>query len=120
KEHLTPRCAIQMIHDAGGLVVLAHPTQLRKTNDAQLKATIKDLADIGLDGIECIHSDHRESFIDRLTDIARRYRLLCTGGSDFHGGNKPHIRLGYASRRRIPREYFDALVNRLSLMRKAG
>ena len=39
---------------AGGLAVLAHPSQLRKTNDAQLRAAIKDLVDMGLDGIEVI------------------------------------------------------------------
>src|SRR5262249_46744184 len=113
KEHLTPRQAIASIHAAHGLAVLAHPMQLRKTNDAQLKATVKDLLDMGLDGIEVIHSDHRESYVDKLMEIARRYRLLMTGGSDFHGANKPHIQLGRAGRRRISREFFDALIDRL-------
>jgi len=113
KEQLTPRQAIEMVKNSGGLAVLAHPSQLRKTNDAQLKATIKDLVDMGLDGIEVIHSDHRESFIDKLMDLARKYNLCMTGGSDFHGSNKPYIKLGKASGRRIPREFFDELIARL-------
>src|SRR4051794_26642876 len=98
KEQLSARQAIEMIHEAHGLAVLAHPTQLRKTNDAQLACAIKDLADLGLDGLEVIHSDHRESFIDKMMDFAKRYGLLMTGGSDFHGAAKPHIQLGRAGR----------------------
>jgi predicted metal-dependent phosphoesterase TrpH len=114
KEQLTPRQAIEMVKQSGGLAVLAHPIQLRKTNDAQLKATIKDLVDMGLDGIEVIHSDHRETYIDKLIDIAKKYGLCMTGGSDFHGSNKPYIKLGRAGRRHIPREFFDNLMSRLN------
>jgi predicted metal-dependent phosphoesterase TrpH len=113
KEHLSPRRAIEMIHESGGLAVLAHPIHLHKTNDAQLRATIKDLRDMGLDGIECIHSDHRESLIDKLMEIAKKYEMLCTGGSDFHGSNKLHIKLGQAGRRRVPRAFFDALQGQI-------
>jgi len=120
KEQLSSRQAIEMIHEAGGLAVLAHPTQLRKTNDAQLACTIKDLADMGLDGLEVIHSDHRESFVDKMMEFAKRYGLLMTGGSDFHGGAKPHIQLGRAGRRRIPRKFFDALLQRHQSLRRAG
>ncbi|MBC8105061.1 MAG: PHP domain-containing protein [Anaerolineae bacterium] len=117
KEQLTARQAIEMVHNAGGLAVLAHPTQLRKSNDAQLRAAIKDLVDMGLDGVEVIHSDHPEPFIDKLMGIAKKYNLLMTGGSDFHGGNKPFIKLGRAGRRHIPREFFDQLVSRLHVER---
>ena len=115
KEQLTARQAIEMVHDSGGLAVLAHPSQLRKTNDAQLRAAIKDLVDLNLDGIEVIHTDHRESFFDKLIDIAKKYDLLMTGGSDFHGANKPYIKLGKAGRRHVPREFFDQLSERLKL-----
>lgn len=109
KETTTSRQAIAMIHSAGGVAVLAHPSQLRRENHAQLMTVIKSLADQGLDGIEVIHSDHRESLIDHLSDLARRLGLLATGGSDFHGSSKPYITLGRAGRRRIPREVFDAV-----------
>lgn len=113
KETTSAGRAIELIHAAGGLAVLAHPAQLRRDNHAQLMTVIKSLADQGLDGIEVIHSDHRESLIDFLSDVARRLGLLTTGGSDFHGSSKPHIRVGFAGRRRIPRELFDQLLQRL-------
>jgi predicted metal-dependent phosphoesterase TrpH len=109
KERLDARGAIEMIRDTGGIPVLAHPVQLRKENFAQIENEIKNLVDLGLGGIEVIHSDHRESLIVELESLAKRFNLLSTGGSDFHGSNKPHIQLGVAGDRRIPRAYFDAL-----------
>jgi predicted metal-dependent phosphoesterase TrpH len=114
KENTTSRQAIEMIHDAGGLAVLAHPVQLKRENNAQLEAVIKNLADQGLDGVEVIHSDHRDSFIDYLTDLTTRWNLLPTGGSDYHGQGKPHIHLGHAGNRRIPREIYTRLLDRLA------
>lgn len=113
KETTTSRQAIDLIHQAGGLAVLAHPAQLRRENNAQLMTVIKSLADQGLDGIEVIHSDHRESLIDHLTELARKLGMVTTGGSDFHGDSKPHIRLGHAGRRRIPRDMYDRLLARV-------
>ena len=114
KEQLGPRRAIEMIHAAGGLACVAHPTQLRKENSAQLRQEIKTLADYGLDALEVIHSDHRGSVVAELSEIADDLGLLKTGGSDFHGGAKPHIKLGRAhDGRRVPREFYDALLSRL-------
>ncbi len=88
KERLTAKQAIESIHAAGGVAVLAHPFQLRTNNDAQLEQIIKNLADLGLDGLEVLHSDHDESWITKISALADRYNLLKTGGSDFHGHNK--------------------------------
>jgi predicted metal-dependent phosphoesterase TrpH len=88
---------------------LAHPVQLRKENLGQLDNAVKQLVDFGLRGIEAIHSDHSAVLIEEIFDLARRYNLIATGGSDFHGSSKPHIRLGWAGNRRIPREMFDKL-----------
>lgn len=109
KERLTPRQALERIRESGGLPVLAHPVQLRLENDAQLERQIKDLLDMGLAGIEVIHSDHDAQTIEKLIHLADKYNLLKTGGSDFHGTNKKNISLGVANGHRIPREYFDAL-----------
>lgn len=114
KERLTPRSAIELIRASGGLAVLAHPIQLRTTNDAQLDRVVKDLVDLGLEGIEVLHSDHAEPDIARYRALANRYDLLTTGGSDFHGTNKADIRLGFARKNRIPRELFDHLLKRLA------
>ncbi len=112
KERLTPRQAIERIRASGGLPVLAHPIQLRTGNDAQLERVVKDLLDLGLVGLEVIHSDHDAGMVEKYTQLANRFGLLKTGGSDFHGSNKKDIELGFARGRRIPREFFDLLVER--------
>jgi len=113
KERLTPRQALERIAASGGVAVLAHPIQLRTQNDAQLERVVKDLVDLGLAGIEVIHSDHDEAWVAKCTALADRFGLLKTGGSDFHGTNKKDIALGSARGRRIPRDMFEALVARL-------
>ena len=119
KERLTPRQALEMIRESGGLPVLAHPVQLRTENDAQLDRIVKDLLDLGLAGLEVIHSDHDAALFEKYSAMADRYKLLKTGGSDFHGTNKKDIDLGTANGRRIPREFFDRLVERVGKMSKA-
>lgn len=111
KERLTSRRAIEMIRQSGGVAVLAHPVQLRKENFAQVETSLKQLVDEGLSGVEVIHSDHDELAFRELTRLADKFSLLKTGGSDFHGGNKPTIGLGVANGRRVPREWFDRLVD---------
>lgn len=114
KERLAPHTALQMIRDSGGIAVLAHPVQLRYTNDAQLETVLKDLVDHGLGGIEVIHSDHDEKLVQQYTELAKRYNLVMTGGSDFHGTNKKDIDLGTARGRKVPREFFDRLRERVT------
>ncbi len=114
KERLSPRQAIDRIRAAGGVAVLAHPVQLRTTNDAQLDRVVKDLVDLGLSGIEVYHSDHDELMVRKVRELAKKYALLQTGGSDFHGRNKPAISLGRAGGHRVPRELYDLLLQRLS------
>jgi predicted metal-dependent phosphoesterase TrpH len=114
KERISPRQAIEMVRQSAGLPVLAHPSQLRTENDAQLDRTIKDLADLGLAGVEVIHSDNSEAMVAKYTALADKYGLLKTGGSDFHGTNKKDISLGTANGRRVPRQFYDALVARLN------
>jgi predicted metal-dependent phosphoesterase TrpH len=112
KERLTSRQAMELVRQSGGLPVLAHPIQLRTTNDAELTRVVKDLVDLGLVGLEVIHSDHDRSMVERYGTLADKYKLLKTGGSDFHGANKKDISLGLANGRRVPRAWFDALRER--------
>lgn len=110
KERVSAREAIDAIRQAGGIAVLAHPSQLRTTNDAQLDRVIKDLVDVGLGGIEVLHSDHDSMMVRKAELLSRRYGLLPTGGSDFHGSSKAAVRLGWAGRWRVPRAWYDGLV----------
>lgn len=110
KERLTPRQAIDCIHDAGGLVILAHPVQLRAQNHAHLQHLIESLIDQGLDGVEVWHSDHRPQDSEWLLSIAKRHALVVTGGSDFHGSRKPDIDIGLGRKNvRIPERILDEL-----------
>lgn len=119
KERLTSKKAIDMIRQSGGVAVLAHPIQLRYENDAQLERIVKDLLDVGLAGLEVIHSDHDAAHVKKYESLADRLGLLKTGGSDFHGSNKHNIDLGMANGRRVPREWFDALVEAAAAVTKS-
>ena len=112
KERLTPRDAITRIRQSGGVAVCAHPVQLRTTNDAQLEQLLKDLTDLGLEGLEVLHSDHTPALVEKYTSLADKYTLLKSGGSDFHGANKKDIPLGLANGRQIPRAWMDAIIER--------
>lgn len=90
KKRLSPRDSIALIRDAGGVAVLAHPYQL-KLSPGETDALIGELAAMGLDGIEAIYSRHSEQERKSYCEMAARYNLLVTGGSDFHGSYKPDI-----------------------------
>lgn len=92
KDRLTAEDAIAAIHAAGGAAVLAHPVQLRLPEDL-LEHAVARLADLGLDGIETRHSDHAPADTERFAAYAERFRLVTTGGSDYHGSRK-HVALG--------------------------
>ncbi len=94
REKITPGNAIKIIKDNGGLAVLAHPVHLFLDSDFELKKLFGNLKDIGLDGIEVYHSDHSPKLTKSLLDITGELDLCVTGGSDFHGSLKPHVKLG--------------------------
>ena len=85
--------AVEAIIQSGGVPVLAHPFQYQK-DDAQLRELIERCMDHGLRGIECRYSGYDAGQVRYLESLAEEYGLLKTGGSDFHGDNKPHISLG--------------------------
>jgi predicted metal-dependent phosphoesterase TrpH len=102
-----------MIIDSGGIPVLAHPIQLRLGSDEKLESIVRELIDLGLAGLEVMHSDHTPDLVSKYTAMADRFNLLKTGGSDFHGTNKKDIELGLARGQRVPREFLDGLFERL-------
>lgn len=85
--------SIEIIRAAGGTAVLAHPFQYR-LDDAGLRELIEHCMASGLEGMECRYSGYDASMSAYLEALAEEYGLLKTGGSDFHGTNKPAIRLG--------------------------
>jgi len=86
--------AIDLILHAGGISVLAHPGLLNIEDQNQFERLIQNLKDWGLQGIEAYYPEHRPDQIQRYRDLAKRYGLLVTGGTDFHGDITPDIKLG--------------------------
>ena len=72
---------------------LAHPVRLPQRGP-ELASLLERLVDLGLQGIEVFHSEHSPADTAEYSQLARRFDLIPTGGSDFHGDNKPSIRLG--------------------------
>jgi len=86
--------AIQRIREAGGIASLAHPVRLKKRG-ADLEDFVASLMDAGLQGIEVFHSEHGPADCAEYAGTARRFGLIETGGSDYHGDAKPAVQLGY-------------------------
>ncbi len=91
---LTYEECINLIKEANGISILAHPNQLL-LDDRELEETLIKLIDCGLDGIEVYHSSHSKEEIKKYLYLAKKYSLLISGGSDYHGESiKPNIKLG--------------------------
>jgi hypothetical protein len=82
KAKISARYAIELIHQSGGLAVMAHPG-LNRTDEV-----IPDLVEAGMDGIECFHTKHSTAISEHYLEIADKFKLLVTGGSDCHGLSK--------------------------------
>ena len=90
---VTPEACIRTIKEAGGAAVLAHPT-LYSLHMEQLEELCAELIGYGLDGIECYYSTYTAEERKAMERLAEKMHLLPSGGSDFHGRNKPNIGLG--------------------------
>lgn len=73
--------AIELIKNNGGVVVLAHPSTVEKDFD------LEKLIRLGFDGIEVFYPTHTNTRIKRYTEIAKKYNLIITAGTDYHGPN---------------------------------
>jgi 3',5'-nucleoside bisphosphate phosphatase len=99
---------VQKIRQAGGIASLAHPVRVK----GDVPALMPELCESGLNAIEAYHSDHTAQDTALYLDLAKRYGLQVTGGSDFHGDVKPDVKLGILQ---VP----DDLLDRLRLSRSA-
>lgn len=93
REKMLPQRAIELIQNAGGIAILAHPILYHLGNDTMNKL-IKYLCNCGLTGLEAIYSTYSMGEEIQMRKLAKENHLLISGGSDFHGANKPHIELG--------------------------
>lgn len=94
KKRYSIESGIDLIHSLKGVACLAHPYTL-KLNNNQLDVFIHYLKQhCDLDAIEVFYPEHSPRFVDFYYELAKKYNLLATGGSDFHGENKPDLKLG--------------------------
>ena len=85
---MTASQAIELIHEAGGLSVIAHPGLYHRDE------VISSLAAVGMDGIECFYTRHSTPMTEHYLMLAEQHGLLVTGGSDCHGDNKGRPLIG--------------------------
>ncbi len=92
KEKISSEYAIQLIKTAGGTAVLAHPMKIKKIGERgtaefynNLDALLRILKKAGMKGIECFHPAHKEEESLHLVELAEKYHLHITEGSDYHG-----------------------------------
>ncbi|MBN7773707.1 PHP domain-containing protein [Clostridium aminobutyricum] len=99
KDKISAEEAITLIKKAGGIAVLAHPMKIKKIGDRgtdqfyeELEKLIQKMKAFGLKGIECYHTDQTNQESLRLVELAEKYHLHITEGSDYHGPEfeKPH------------------------------
>ncbi len=111
---ITAAECIEKILNAGGIPILAHPL-LYKLDMIKVQEVIKNLKNFGLKGIEVIHPTHSNQNIGILKSFAFSENLLLSGGSDFHGTNKPNIDLGTGLNNNVnvPDEFFIKLKSLL-------
>ena len=93
REKVTPQQAIELILSAGGIPVLAHPL-LYGMGKARLEALVAELKEAGLMALEAIYSTYTTGEEREMRALALKYNLCISGGSDFHGDNKPKLDLG--------------------------
>ena len=93
REYIPFRDAIRLIRDSGGVAVLAHPLQYGFSGK-ELDAFIKTGAEARASGIEILYPGYTQKDQEKLYSLAEKYTLLPTGGSDFHGDNKPENPIG--------------------------
>ena len=100
-----------LIVRAGGIPVLAHPKTLRFKIATTLAGVVRQLRDDGLRGIEAYYPTHSRRECEAYCRLAQAFGLLITGGSDFHGDNKPEIALGVGfGAMRVPDDCLQALL----------
>jgi len=103
--------ALELIHQAGGVAVLAHPG-LNRTDEV-----IPGMVEAGIDGIECFHTKHSAATTEHYLQLADRFHLLVTGGSDCHGMSKGKPLIGTV---RVPYQHLEKLKARVAEIRAAA
>jgi len=116
-ESMSVSACIDVLRGAGGVPVLAHPYSY-ELNTEEIEPLIAKLASYGLEGLECFYHNHTKMQTKRALSWASKHRLLSTGGSDFHGANRPGVELGRGSGGLcVPYSVWENLANHVNKIR---
>lgn len=114
RNYISPESAVSLIRGAGGLAILAHPL-LYHLERPELEQLIQQLSGYGLSGLEAIYTSNSTEDEQYVRTLASRNGLLISGGSDYHGANKPHISMGTGrGNLHIPETILQILEQQLS------
>lgn len=105
--------AIDMISSAGGYCVLAHPVQIDRTF-VKLNKIVRELAEMGLCGLEVFYPTHSSKIRKKLRKIAEQYGLVLTGGSDYHGAVRANTSMAGGKNVTVPSELLEKMKKKLA------
>lgn len=113
-ELIEPQDAFNAIHAGGGKAFLAHfhlPIGLKGYSEEEALLRLKQLQEFGLDGLELFYPSFTEEDSNRCAKYIKEFNFLTSGGSDFHGANRPNVKLGYgADNLNVPDELLDSIL----------
>jgi len=108
--------AVELICEAGGIPVLAHPGN----NIKEDKELLQHIVQAGIIGLEVYSTYHSQEQIEFYEIQAEKYGLIKTLGSDFHGKTKPSIKLGGVQCENSENEIYQELLQKLSKLKRRG
>ena len=107
--------AIQIIRNAGGIAILAHPFLLNTIDRKALEDIVVVLKQMGMGGIEVYYPEHTPEDTEYYIELAMQHQLLMTGGTDFHGAINPDIEMGIGRGDfHVPCALYENIVNHCS------
>jgi len=120
KEEIPLREGIDLLHEAGAVTSVAHPGLLKRTPE-EMQASLEDWRNWGLDGIEAVYPMYSAEQSALFARSAAKYGFLMTGGSDFHGDNKPHIKIGVGTGSlHVPDDLIEPLLKKREEIARAA
>jgi len=111
KERIKLEDAVSLIKGAGGISIVAHPVSLNYKNIGEFETILKGFIDSGVEGIEVYSSMHKTSEINDFLLLAKKYNLIISGGSDYHGDKDEKIGY-YLPSKPIPYEIYERISRR--------
>ncbi|MDQ3680991.1 MAG: PHP domain-containing protein [Actinomycetota bacterium] len=113
RRRLEPSEAVRLARESGSVTSVAHPLSL-ELPEPELEGALRELAELGLAGMECLYGRYSPEEREQLAGIARRLGLVVTGGSDHHGTYKPDLRVGVGrGDLHVPDRALEELADRL-------